>query len=118
MTRRLLVVDDEPGMRETLVDIFEAAGYDVTAAVSGEAALDELRVETYDVVLMDIRMPGRDGVTVLLEIGPPPPKVIMMTAYAVEEKLREALRSHAYAIVHKPFQVDRLLGLVAGASAA
>jgi CheY-like chemotaxis protein len=117
VTARVLVVDDEVGMRETLVDILEGAGYAVSSAANGDAALSSVRGDGFDVVVMDIRMPGRDGVTVLREIGPPPPRVIMMTAYAVEEKLREALGCNAYAIVHKPFQVSRLLGLVAGAAA-
>jgi CheY-like chemotaxis protein len=111
----VLVVDDEAGMRETLVDILEDAGYSVTSAANGDAALDRVAHEAFDVVLMDIRMPGRDGVSVLHDIGRPPPVVIMMTAYAVEEKLRQAVDS-AFAVVHKPFHIDYLLDLVAGAA--
>ncbi|HEY2428486.1 MAG TPA: response regulator [Acidimicrobiales bacterium] len=115
MSSAVLVVDDEAGMRETLVDILEGAGYDVSAAADGDAALTQVREGTFDVVLMDIKMPGRDGVSVLHEIGSPPPQVIMMTAYAVEEQLRQAVDS-AFAVVHKPFQINYLLGLVAGAA--
>jgi CheY-like chemotaxis protein len=67
---------------------------------------------------MDIRMPGRDGVSVLREVGRPPPQVILMTAYASPEKLREARDAHAFAVVKKPFDVGELLGLVAGAAEA
>jgi CheY-like chemotaxis protein len=116
MTASVLVVDDELGMRETLVDILADAGYEATAVGGGDAALRRLRERDVDVVLMDIRMPGRDGVSVLRELGSPPPQVIMMTAYAVEEQLRQAV-DNAFAVVHKPFAVSHLLTLVAGAAA-
>lgn len=115
MTRGdVLVVDDELGMRETLVEIFEGCGYGVRSAVDGESALAELRDNRFDVVVMDVRMPGRDGVSVLMESGGPPPPVILMTAYANEEQERAA-QAHAYALVSKPFEVEHLLGLVADA---
>ena len=114
---RILVVDDEAGMRETLVDILEDAGHEVAAAADGEIALATCEDEDFDVVLMDIRMPGPDGVTVLQRMGPPPPQVIMMTAYAVEDQLRRAMDAQAFAVLHKPFQVGYLLGLVEGAAA-
>lgn len=114
----ILVVDDEPGMLETLTDILAAAGYTVTAVADGDAALAEMRRGGYDVVLMDVRMPGRDGVSVLVDSGAPPPPVILMTAYAVEERLVVARRARVHAVVHKPFAPPYLLGLVASAVAA
>lgn len=116
MSAAVLVVDDELGMRETLVDILQDAGYDVAAAPDGETALETVRRNRFDVVVMDIRMPGRDGVSVLQEMGSPPPQVIMMTAYAVEEQIRQAVAAKAFAVLHKPFQVGHLLDLVAGAA--
>ena len=116
MATRVLVVDDEAGMRETLVDILEGSGYEVEADSDGPAALASVEDSDFDVVLMDIRMPGPDGVTVLQQMGPPPPKVIMMTAYAVEDQLRRAMDAQAFAVVHKPFQIGYLLGLVKGAA--
>jgi two-component system response regulator HydG len=113
---RVLVVDDEPGMRETLVDILEAGGYDVIAAHDGEAALAVARAGLFDVVVMDIQMPKRDGVSVLEELQPPPPTIIMMTAYALEARMHAAVEANAYAILQKPFHVRRLLDLVAAAS--
>ena len=112
----VLVVDDEPGMRETLTDILEGAGYSVVVAFDADSAMSVFRRESVDVVVMDVRMPGRDGVSVLQEMDGPPPSVIMMTAYAVEERLREAMASRAYAMVHKPFQARYLLSLVEEAS--
>jgi CheY-like chemotaxis protein len=112
----VLVVDDEQGMRETLVDILEGAGYGVDTASDGNIALERVRARDFDVVVMDIKMPGRDGVSVLREVDGPPPEVILMTAYAVDEQLRGAMDANAYAVVHKPFHVAHLLRLVADAA--
>lgn len=111
----VLIADDELGMRETLTDILSQCGYDVQEAADGEAALEALREECFDVVVMDVRMPKRDGVSVLREVGSPPPAVILMTAYASESQLAEARCANAFAVLRKPFPVPQLLGLVASA---
>jgi CheY-like chemotaxis protein len=111
----VLVVDDEAGMRDTLVAILEIHGYNVSAAPDGESALEAVRASAFDVVVMDIKMPGRDGVSVLQDIGTPPPRVILMTAYALERQLRAAIDANAFAVLHKPFDTRRMLSLVAGA---
>jgi CheY-like chemotaxis protein len=118
VSAQVLVVDDEPGMLETLTDILSAAGYHVTSASDGDAALAEILGGTFDVILMDVRMPGRDGVSVFIDSGAPPPPVILMTAYAVEERLRLARAEGVHAIVQKPFAAPYLLDLVAKAVAA
>jgi DNA-binding NtrC family response regulator len=112
----VLVVDDEPGMRDTLMAILELHGYRVSSAPDGETAVTAVREGAFDVVVMDVRMPGRDGVSVLEAMGGPPPQVILMTAYAQEERLRAAIEAHAFAIVHKPFDTRWMLGLIADAS--
>jgi CheY-like chemotaxis protein len=114
----VLVVDDEPGMRDTLVAILEQNGYQVSSAPDGESAFSAVQQTAFDVVVMDVRMPGRDGVSVLEEIGQPPPRVILMTAYAHEERLQAAAKANAFAVLHKPFETRRMLGLVADASRA
>jgi DNA-binding NtrC family response regulator len=114
----VLVVDDEAGMRDTLVAILELHGYRVSSASDGEAALRAIQESPVDIVVMDIRMPGRDGVSVLQEMDPPPPQVILMTAYALEERLRSAVDANAFAILHKPFETGRMLGIVARAALA
>ncbi len=114
----VLVADDELGMRETLTDILSQSGYAVHSAADGEAALAAIQRDHFDVVLMDIRMPGRDGVSVLREVGDPPPAVILMTAYANQAQMREAQSANAFAILNKPFPVPQLLGLVASACGA
>jgi CheY-like chemotaxis protein len=114
----LLLVDDEPGMLETLEEILTAAGYAVTAVNDSERALNEIRTGTYDLVLMDIRMPGRDGVSVVVESGAPPPPVVLMTAYTVEERLAIARAEGVHAVVQKPFATPYLLDVLAAAVAA
>ena len=114
----VLVADDESGMRETLVDILSGLGYRVASVEDGDAALEAIRRDRFDVVVMDIRMPGRDGVSVLREVGSPPPQVILMSAYAHPEQLAAAERANAFAVLPKPFPVPRLLGLVATAADA
>jgi CheY-like chemotaxis protein len=112
VSRQVLLADDEPGMRETLTDILSAAGYVVTAVSDGDQALAELRRGGYDLAVMDVRMPGRDGVAVVVDSGAPPPPIILMTAYAMEERLRLARSRGVHAVVHKPFAAPYLLGLV------
>jgi CheY-like chemotaxis protein len=90
----------------------------VTSATDGDSALAAIRRDPVDVVVMDIKMPGRDGVTVLLESDAPPPPVILMTAYANPEQVQSALDAKAYAVLTKPFQVTHLLGLIASAARA
>jgi CheY-like chemotaxis protein len=112
----VLVVDDEPGMRDTLVAILEHHGYRVWSASDGETAFAAAQERVFDVVVMDIRMPGRDGVSVLQDMAAPPPQVILMTAYAMEERLRAAADAYVFAVLSKPFEVHRMLHLVARAS--
>jgi CheY-like chemotaxis protein len=114
----VLVVDDEQGMRDTVAEILENAGYRVATAANGDAALRRLAEEDFGVVVMDIRMPGRDGISVLREINGPPPPVVMMTAYAVDDQLRAAMEANAFAVVYKPVPAPHLIDLVARAAAA
>ncbi|HEX3707619.1 MAG TPA: response regulator [Mycobacteriales bacterium] len=116
MTHSVLVVDDEYGMRETLVDILTSAGYVVTDCGDGFAALELARAQPYDVIIMDIRMPAMTGVEVLQSLEHPPPQVVLMTGYAVEEQLRQARENNAFAIMQKPFQIPYLLRIVAAAA--
>jgi CheY-like chemotaxis protein len=113
----VLVVDDAAGMRQTLVDILEAAGYSVSIAVDGGAALALARGERFDVILMDIQMPVLTGVEVLAALDHPPPQIVLMTAYALEEQMGKARDHQAFAILQKPFQIARLLHVVAEAAA-
>jgi CheY-like chemotaxis protein len=114
MGTNVLVVDDEKNIRTTLADILEDEGCDVTTAESGERALKLCRRRPFDVVLLDVRMPGIDGVETFRrirerQIGA---RVIMMSAYAMEEMERVLLHEGAVAFMRKPLDVARVLRLI------
>ena len=110
----VLVVDDDVGMVETLADILREHRYQVATGYSGEAAVAMARERHYDAILMDIRMPGLNGVEALKAIKArmPETRVIMMTAFTRHDLVEEARRSTAVAVVPKPLDVDRVLELL------
>jgi two-component system, NtrC family, response regulator HydG len=110
-TRRVLVVDDEPGMRVTLAANLELDGFSVVEAESGEQALALAGASTFDLVITDIRMPGINGVELfrkLREVAPTVP-VVLMTGFALEDMVKGALEDGAYAVLNKPFDVGHAL---------
>lgn len=107
---RILVVDDERAIRDTLRGILEDEGYDVTAAEDGAEALALFEKSPYDVVLCDIKMPKMDGVEVLenlLELGDVP--VVMISGHGTIETAVDAMRRGAYDYIEKPLDLNRLL---------
>ncbi|HVI73349.1 MAG TPA: sigma-54 dependent transcriptional regulator [Anaeromyxobacteraceae bacterium] len=114
---RVLVVDDQRNMRTTTAILLRAAGYAVTEAEDGAAAVQRVGAEPFDVVLTDVRMGTVDGMEVLratLEVAPTT-QVIVMTAYGTIESAVEAIRRGAYDYIAKPFKEDELLLRVAKA---
>jgi len=113
---KVLIVDDDPGTCETLADILEESGCATATVRSGEECIERLRKESFDVVLMDIKMPGMDGVETFRRIRglSRELKVIMMTAYAMDNLVAEAVKEGAFSVVHKPLDLDMLLKLVKG----
>jgi len=114
VVQRLLIVDDEQSMREWLTIALSQDGYEVEAAGSGEEALKVLERAAIDLALVDLRMPGMDGLATLqamkrLNEGV---AVIIMTAYATAETAVHALKEGAYDYIIKPFKVDELRHLV------
>ena len=111
---RILVVDDDVGMVETLSDILEASHFRVDTAHSGDTAIRMTLAHPYDVILMDIQMPGLDGVQALRRIKSHAPQqnVIMMTAYTTDELAREALQATGKPVLPKPLDMDLVLKLV------
>jgi len=112
----ILIVDDEMGMCETLSDILEDMGYHVAIAVDGYEAIEKVKGNVFDIILMDVKMPGMDGVDTFKKIRELHPEtvVIMMTAYAVEDRVREALREGAYGVLYKPLDMEKMIGFVEG----
>lgn len=115
MSRRILVVDDDPAMVDTLCDILDLEGWTPERAYSGEEALAVARSGGPGVVLMDIKMSGLNGVEALRALREvrPDVKVVLMTAYSASSLLEEAVRAGAVAVLAKPLdpaEVMRLLG--------
>lgn len=110
----VLLVDDDAGTVETLADILRAKAYQVGVANSGEAAVDMVKRSRYDAILMDIVMPGLNGVEALRAIKASAPQinVIMMTAFTRHELVQEARRQNAAAVLPKPLEMDRVLALL------
>ena len=110
----VLVVDDDVGMVDTLADILVARRYRVGTAYSGDAAIAMVRRTSYDAVLMDIQMPGVNGVEALRQMKGLAPgiTVIMMTAFTRDELVEEARLASALAVLPKPLDMDRVLALL------
>ncbi|MCH8011562.1 MAG: response regulator [Candidatus Marinimicrobia bacterium] len=111
---KVLVVDDMRNMRLTLSGIIEDHGYDVTGVEDGYEAIDAAKETVFDLIFMDIKMPGINGVQTFREIKKISPEsvVVMMTGFAVEDLVKEALEEGAFAAIYKPFDVDKVLTLV------
>ncbi|MBI5577192.1 MAG: sigma-54-dependent Fis family transcriptional regulator [Deltaproteobacteria bacterium] len=111
MSDRVLVVDDEAGMRDVLGKILSSEGYAVAQAGNGKEALHALEREAFDFVLCDIRMPEMGGLELLREIVARRIRgtVIMMSAFGTFETAVEAMKSGAYDYVSKPFMSDEIL---------
>ena len=104
----ILVVDDEKGMRDFLAIMLQKEGHEVMVADCGEAALEMIRREIFDLVLSDIRMRRISGMEVLREVKAchPDTVVIMITAFASPETAVEAMKEGAYDYISKPFDVE------------
>jgi len=112
----ILIVDDDLGMGETLSDIMKDKGYRSVIASDGYEAIQKVKEMDFDVILMDIRMPGMNGVETFKQIKSiqPGTAVVMMTAYAVDNLVREAQREGVCNVIHKPFDMESVLGLIEG----
>ena len=108
---KILVVDDQRNMRTTLSMMLRGAGYDVDEAGDGDEAQQSVLDETYDLVLTDLKMGGKDGMDVLRfsKERSPLTEVIVMTAYGTIESAVEAMRIGAYDYIQKPFTEEELL---------
>jgi len=114
---RVLVVDDEQSMRELLGIMLKQVGYDVTLADGGEAAVDALKNDAFDLVITDLRMRKVDGLAVLRAAKEHSPRtvVLVVTAFASTETAVEAMKLGAYDYVTKPFKLDELRLTIANA---
>jgi two-component system nitrogen regulation response regulator NtrX len=108
---RILVVDDEEGVRATLKGVLQDEGYAVDVAESGERGLDMVRRQPYHAMLLDVWLPGRDGLSVLEEVTalPSPPRVIMISGHADVPVAHRAGKLGAYDFIEKPLSLDKVV---------
>src|SRR3954470_19600000 len=106
----VLVVDDEEIMRDVLETLLSAEGYRVDLAKTGEEGLEAYGRRAYDVVLLDVSMPGMGGLSALEELlkGDPDAGVIMITAYATYDTAIGAWERGAFNCIRKPFQNEQV----------
>ena len=110
----VLIVDDEPIVRESIRDWLQNAGYHVYTAESGEEALSLVEKQDFSVIVIDVRLPGKTGVKVLTEIKQQKPhiKSIVITAYPSAELAAEAMKLGAIDYLIKPVNPDDLEKLI------
>lgn len=113
-SKRVLLVEDEPGVRMTLAGNLELEGFEVVEAASAEEALGLLAREPVDLVLSDIRMPGMGGVSLLRSVRRNHPElpVVLMTAFTAETTIEEAIFAGVYTVLAKPFEVEQAAQLL------
>ena len=109
--KKILVVDDEPMVREVVGEFLSMKGYEVDTADRGAAALEMAGREKYSLILSDLKMPGMSGIELLKELKARrcEASVIVMTGYAELESAIDALKVGAYDFIRKPFNFDELL---------
>ena len=111
----ILVVDDHPAIRSTMLDILEEEGFSAEQAVNGEEALSKCLENEYDFVLMDVQMPELNGIQVLAKIRDSKQtqsKFIFFSAYSVPELEEQAVALGSYAFLRKPIQVEKIIDLI------
>ena len=108
---RLLVVDDEKGIRDALVQLFEYEGHRVATAEDGRAGIESAQKTHPDVIFLDVKMPGMDGLDVLARLREDDPTalVVMISGHGTIDTAVEATRKGAYDFLEKPLDTDRLL---------
>lgn len=113
----VLIVDDEAAIRESLQGVLEDEGYKTAVVGSGEACLDELRRKSYDVVLLDIWLPGMDGLEVLPKVreADNAPEVLIISGHGTIETAVRATKLGAFDFLEKPLSAERTLILVKNA---
>lgn len=110
MAKRILIIDDEEGIRSVLADLFADLGYEVDQAEDGKLGLKTALAGNYDLLLCDLSLPHMDGLAVLRELKERTPgiPVVMITGYASMQSAIEALKLGAYDYITKPFDINEV----------
>ncbi len=108
---KILIADDEDGLRLSMAGIIEMEGHEVITAADGYEAIECAKEHSFDIAFLDIKMPGINGVETFKQIKKITPEtvVVMMTAYAVQHLIKEAISEGAYACINKPFDMDKIM---------
>jgi DNA-binding NtrC family response regulator len=108
--RRILIVDDDDFMRETLTDILSEMGYEAELAGSGEEAILKFQSTKYDIALIDLKMQGLNGCQTFqkIKVLSPETKAIIMTAYSHEVLIKDCLRAGAFGVLYKPLNMNKV----------
>jgi DNA-binding NtrC family response regulator len=111
---RILVVDDEEGIREGLRALLQAEGVAVETSATAEDAIRRVQQRAFDIVFLDLHLPGADGMSILpsLRASEPPADVVILTGFGTVANTVEAMRRGAIDVVEKPFSGDRILAVV------
>lgn len=111
---RVLIVDDDRDHAESLADVIEMRGHTTQLAYSGEEAIEHFSAEDFDFVLLDVKLPGINGVDTFLELKKirPAAQVMMMTGFSVEQLVAQAIQGGALGVLHKPFAATQILELL------
>ena len=110
----ILIVDDNVNLCKTLSLVLKRKGYVITISSNGLDAIERIKKEPFDMVLMDIKMPLLNGVETYRKIKKirPDTVVLMMTAYAVDKLVQEALQEGVYGIVYKPLDIEKVISII------
>ncbi len=119
MTEKVLLVDDEEDFLEIMSERMEARGMAVTTCTSAEEAVEIIKTETFDAIILDFMMPGMDGFQALKEIKTkrPESQIILLTGHATVEKGVEAMKMGATDFLEKPADIEALEKKIKDASA-
>jgi DNA-binding response OmpR family regulator len=111
MNERIFVVDDDRDHAESIAEILEMHGYEVELAFSGEEAIERFKTADFNITLMDVKLPGMNGVETYFEFRRMrrDARVIMMTGFSVEQLVAQAIDNGALGVLHKPFSAEDLL---------
>jgi DNA-binding NtrC family response regulator len=108
---KVLVVEDDEVLRQLLIDVLNDRGYQVEAAETGEEGLKSMEQDVFDIILLDINLPGMDGMDVLrlVPARQPDTQVVMMTAFGTVDTAVEAMKQGAFDYINKPFSTEELV---------
>ncbi len=114
MKGRLLLIDDNPGMLETLSDILTSYGLEVDTAATSQEAINQFKSHSYNVAVVDIILPGINGVELIRRLKPeyPDTDFLVITAYTDSDLALQARDEQAVGILYKPVDPDQLVSMV------